>query len=62
MNDIDTRAQAVLDANRALKESQANHNYRAALAESQMREKCWRVAAMVSTLALFGLVLVVAGK
>lgn len=46
MNDIDRKAQQILDEHTAIKESIASHNLRAALAESQMREKCWRIAAI----------------
>lgn len=62
MNDTEASAQRVLEEHIALKQSQAMHNLRSALATAEMRAKCWRVAAMVSTLALAGLVLVVAGK
>jgi len=47
MNDIDRKAQQILDEHTALKESNASHNLRAALAESQQRERCWRIAAIV---------------
>lgn len=47
MTPLDQKAQQVLDEHIALKASQASHNYRAALAESQMREKCWRTGCIV---------------
>lgn len=47
MTPIDAKTQQILDEHTALKESNASHNLRAALAESQMREKCWRTGCIV---------------
>lgn len=44
MNDIDRKAQETLEHNIAIKDSCAAHNYRAALAESQNRERKWKIA------------------
>ena len=52
MNDMERKAQQIHDANRALIESNASHNLRAALAAEQMRCKCWRVAAIVAWIVI----------
>lgn len=47
MNDIDRKAQKINEEQRLLLAANASHNLRAALAESQMREKCWRTGCIV---------------
>ena len=43
MTSSETKAQAILDEHVALKESTGQHNLRTALAESQNRERKWKI-------------------
>lgn len=44
MTESDEKAQQILDEHVALKESIGQHNLRTALAESQNRERKWKIA------------------
>lgn len=47
MTESDAKAQEIADDMRTIVAANASHNLRAALAESQMRERCWRAGCIV---------------
>ncbi len=55
-------AQKINEEHRLLLAANASHNYRAALAESQMREKCWRVGCIVFAICFAAMVAVCVGR